>query len=125
MAPRPRAPRRRARRSSRALEEPIRQLADSAGLEGSVVVDKIHSLEKGHGLSVESGAYEDPFKGGIIDPTLVTRSALQNTASIAKHIITTEASRRGAAREAEGRCGRARRYARHDVVTRSPSATAS
>src|ERR671924_4446 len=76
---------------ARALEEPIRQLADNAGLEGSVVVDKIHSQAKGHGLNVETGEYEDLVKSGIIDPTMVTRSALQNAASIAKNILTTEA----------------------------------
>jgi chaperonin GroEL len=76
---------------ARALEEPIRQLADNAGLEGSVVVDKIQMLEKGHGLNVESGEYEDLFVAGVIDPTMVTRSALQNAASIAKNILTTEA----------------------------------
>src|SRR5919204_18 len=75
----------------RALEEPIRQLADNAGLEGSVVVDKIRALEKGHGLNAETGAYEDLPAAGIIDPTMVTRSALQNAASIAKNILTTEA----------------------------------
>jgi chaperonin GroEL len=76
---------------TRALEEPIRQLADNAGMEGSVVVDKIRSLPKGHGLNVDSGEYEDLVKAGIIDPTMVTRSALQNAASIAKNILTTEA----------------------------------
>src|SRR5262247_1167910 len=76
---------------TRALEEPIRQLADNAGLEGSVVVDKIRSLPKGQGLNVETGEYEDLVKAGIIDPTMVTRSALQNAASIAKNILTTEA----------------------------------
>jgi chaperonin GroEL len=76
---------------SRALEEPIRQLADNAGMEGSVVVDKIRGLEKGSGLNVETGEYEDLVKAGIIDPTMVTRSALQNAASIAKNILTTEA----------------------------------
>jgi chaperonin GroEL len=76
---------------TRALEEPIRQLADNAGLEGSVVVDKIRSLPKGQGLNVDSGEYEDLVKAGIIDPTMVTRSALQNAASIAKNILTTEA----------------------------------
>jgi chaperonin GroEL len=76
---------------TRALEEPIRQLADNAGLEGSVVVDKIRSLPAGQGLNVESGEYEDLVKAGIIDPTMVTRSALQNAASIAKNILTTEA----------------------------------
>ena len=76
---------------TRALEEPIRQLADNAGLEGSVVVDKIRSAQKGHGLNVETGEIEDLVKSGIIDPTMVTRSALQNAASIAKNILTTEA----------------------------------
>jgi chaperonin GroEL len=76
---------------TRALEEPIRQLADNAGLEGSVVVDKIRSAPKGHGLNVETGELEDLVKAGIIDPTMVTRSALQNAASIAKNILTTEA----------------------------------
>jgi chaperonin GroEL len=76
---------------ARSLEEPIRQLADNAGLEGSVVVDKIQTLEKGHGMNVESGEYEDLFVAGVIDPTMVTRSALQNAASIAKNILTTEA----------------------------------
>jgi chaperonin GroEL len=76
---------------TRALEEPIRQLANNAGLEGSVVIDAIHRGTKGHGLNVETGAYEDLVKSGIIDPTMVTRSALQNAASIAKNILTTEA----------------------------------
>jgi chaperonin GroEL len=76
---------------ARSLEEPIRQLADNAGLEGSVVVDTIHRGTKGHGLNVETGTYEDLVKAGIIDPTMVTRSALQNAASIAKNILTTEA----------------------------------
>jgi chaperonin GroEL len=76
---------------SRSLEEPIRQLADNAGLEGSVVVDTIHRGTKGHGLNVDTGVYEDLVKAGIIDPTKVTRLALQNAASIAKNILTTEA----------------------------------
>jgi chaperonin GroEL len=76
---------------ARALEEPIRQLADNAGLEGSVVVDQIRKGTKGHGLNVDTGDYEDLVKAGIIDPTMVTRSALQNAASIAKNILTTEA----------------------------------
>jgi chaperonin GroEL len=75
----------------RALQEPIRQLAENAGLEGSVVVDKIRNGPKGHGLNVETDEYEDLVKAGIIDPTMVTRSALQNAASIAKNILTTEA----------------------------------
>jgi chaperonin GroEL len=75
----------------RSLEEPLRQLANNGGLEGSVVVDKVRQLEAGHGLNVETGEYEDLVKAGIIDPTMVTRSALQNAASIAKNILTTEA----------------------------------
>jgi chaperonin GroEL len=75
----------------RALEEPLRQLAYNAGLEGSVVVDKVRSAKKGFGLNVEDGEIEDLVKAGIIDPTMVTRSALQNAASIAKNILTTEA----------------------------------
>jgi len=75
----------------RALEEPTRQLAFNAGLEGSVVVDKVRRAKKGEGLNVETGEIEDLVKSGIIDPTMVTRSALQNAASIAKNILTTEA----------------------------------
>jgi chaperonin GroEL len=75
----------------RALEEPIRQLAQNAGLEGSVVVSQVREAAKGHGLNVETGQVEDLFAAGIIDPTMVTRSALQNAASIAKNILTTEA----------------------------------
>src|SRR5919197_6203631 len=76
---------------TRALEEPVRQLAENAGLEGSIVVDKIRNAPAGHGLNVESGEYEDLIKAGITDPTMVVRSALQNAASIAKNILTTEA----------------------------------
>ncbi|HSJ95069.1 MAG TPA: chaperonin GroEL [Gaiellaceae bacterium] len=75
----------------RALEEPIRQLSDNAGLEGSIVVNAVREGQKGHGLNVDTGEYEDLVKAGIIDPTMVTRSALQNAASIAKNILTTEA----------------------------------
>ncbi len=75
----------------RALEEPIRQLADNAGLEGSVIVNTIREGQRGFGLNVETGQQEDLVKSGIIDPTMVTRSALQNAASIAKNILTTEA----------------------------------
>src|SRR5579872_4936631 len=75
----------------KALEEPVRQLAYNAGLEGSVVVSQVRGAAKGHGLNVDSGEIEDLVKGGIIDPTMVTRSALQNAASIAKNILTTEA----------------------------------
>jgi chaperonin GroEL len=75
----------------RALEEPLRQLAYNAGLEGSVVVNKVRTAAKGQGLNVDTNEVEDLAKAGIIDPTMVTRSALQNAASIAKNILTTEA----------------------------------
>src|SRR5262249_2527148 len=75
----------------RALEEPLRQLATNAGLEGSVVIQQVRSAKPGEGLNVDSGEVEDLVKSGIIDPTMVTRSALQNAASIAKNILTTEA----------------------------------
>src|SRR5205085_1269680 len=75
----------------RALEEPLRQLAQNAGLEGSVVVNTVRTAPKGHGLNVEDGQVEDLVKTGIIDPTMVTRSALQNAASIGKNILMTEA----------------------------------
>jgi chaperonin GroEL len=76
---------------ARSLEEPVRQLASNAGLEGSVVVNSVRTATKGHGLNVDTGEVEDLVKAGIIDPTMVTRSALQNAASIAKNILTTEA----------------------------------
>jgi chaperonin GroEL len=75
----------------RALEEPLRQLAENAGLEGSVVVDKVRNAPAGHGLNVEDGEVEDLIEAGITDPTMVVRSALQNAASIGKNILTTEA----------------------------------
>src|SRR5881628_193730 len=75
----------------RALEEPLRQLAENAGLEGSIVVNQVQTASKGHGLNVDTNEVEDLVKAGIIDPTMVTRSALQNAASIAKNILMTEA----------------------------------
>jgi chaperonin GroEL len=75
----------------RSLEEPLRQLAHNAGLEGSVVIDKVRHAKTGQGLNVDTNEIEDLVKAGIIDPTMVTRSALQNAASIAKNILMTEA----------------------------------
>ncbi len=75
----------------KALEEPLRQLSANAGLEGSVVVQQVRAAKTGWGLNVETGEVEDLLKSGIGDPTMVTRSALQNAASIAKNILTTEA----------------------------------
>jgi chaperonin GroEL len=74
----------------RALEEPIRQIAENAGVEGSVVVNKVRELKPGEGFNAATEEYGDLVKAGIIDPTMVTRSALQNAASIAKNILTTE-----------------------------------
>ena len=93
----------------RSLEEPVRQLAYNAGLEGSVVVNQVRSAKKGQGLNVDTGEIEDLVKSGIIDPTMVTRSALQNAASIAKNILTTEAI----VAEAPEKQPRRRRHARH------------
>ncbi len=75
----------------RSLEEPIRQLANNSGLEGSVVVNDVRKAKKGQGLDAESGEIVDLVGAGIIDPAMVTRSALENAASIAKNILTTEA----------------------------------
>jgi chaperonin GroEL len=75
----------------RALEEPLRQIVNNAGWEGSVVVEKVRNLPKGQGFDANKGEYTDMVKAGIIDPTKVTRSALQNAASIAAMLLTTEA----------------------------------
>jgi chaperonin GroEL len=75
----------------RALEEPLRQIAFNAGEEGSVVVEKVKGLPKGQGYNAATGEYVDMVAAGIIDPTKVTRSALQNAASIAALLLTTEA----------------------------------
>src|ERR1700678_4416333 len=77
---------------SRAVEEPLKQIAVNAGLEGGVVVEKVRNLKKpAEGLNADTGEYEDLFKAGVIDAAKVTRSALQNAASIAALFLTTEA----------------------------------
>ena len=75
----------------RSLEAPIRQIAENSGFEASVVVEKVRGLKAGEGLNASDGEYGDLIAAGVIDPTMVTRSALQNAASIAKNILTTEA----------------------------------
>ena len=75
----------------RAVDEPLKQIAVNAGLEGGVVVEKVKTLPPGEGLNAATGEYTDMFKAGIIDPAKVTRSALQNAASIAGLFLTTEA----------------------------------
>jgi chaperonin GroEL len=75
----------------RSLEEPLRQISENAGFEGSVVVNEVRRSEAGIGLNAATGEYVDLVAAGVIDPAMVTRSALQNAASIAKNILTTEA----------------------------------
>jgi chaperonin GroEL len=75
----------------RALEEPVRQIANNAGYEGSVVVQSVMGGKGNHGFNAESGEYEDLMAAGVIDPTKVTRFALQNAASVAGLLMTTEA----------------------------------
>ena len=106
----------------RALEEPLRQLAENAGLEGSVVVNEVRGAKAGQGLNVDTGEIVDMVKAGIIDPAMVTRSALQNAASIAKNILTTEAVV-AEAPEKYACCPHGRRHAGHDVGSPKGSAT--
>ncbi len=75
----------------RAMEEPVRQIANNAGFEGSVVVQHVMEGKDNYGFNAETGEYEDLIKAGIIDPTKVTRFALQNAASVAGLLMTTEA----------------------------------
>jgi chaperonin GroEL len=80
-----------ARIVARAVEEPLKQIAVNAGLEGGVIVDKVRHLKGANGLNAATGEYGDLFKDGVIDAAKVTRSALQNAASIAALFLTTEA----------------------------------
>ena len=73
-----------------AVSAPLKQIAENAGLEGGVVAEKVRELPTGHGLDASNGEYVDMIKSGIIDPAKVTRSALQNAASIAGLFLTTE-----------------------------------
>ena len=74
----------------KATEAPLKQIAINAGLEGGVVSEKVRGLKAGHGLNAATGEYVDMIAAGIIDPAKVTRSALQNAASIAALFLTTE-----------------------------------
>jgi chaperonin GroEL len=74
----------------RALEEPLRQIAQNAGLDGSVIVEEVKALPKTHGFNALTGEYGDMFKMGVIDPAKVTRTALQNAASIASMMLTAD-----------------------------------
>jgi chaperonin GroEL len=75
----------------RAIEEPTRQLADNGGAEGALVVEEVKKRKGNEGYDVATGEYTDLVKAGIVDPTKVTRTALQNAASIAGLLLTTEA----------------------------------
>ena len=75
----------------RAIEAPVRQIANNAGLEGAVIVEAVKKAKKGIGFNAQTEEYVDMIKSGIVDPCKVTRSALQNAASIAAMILTTEA----------------------------------
>ncbi|HBC45423.1 MAG TPA: molecular chaperone GroEL, partial [candidate division Zixibacteria bacterium] len=75
----------------KALEEPIRQIANNAGVEGSIVIDKVYNKDVNFGYNAETEQYGDMVKMGVIDPTKVCRTALQNAASIASLLLTTEA----------------------------------
>ena len=80
-----------ARLVAKALEAPLKQIAENAGMEGGVVVEKVKNLKGNSGLNAATGVYEDLVKLGVIDAAKVTRSALQNAASIAALFLTTEA----------------------------------
>ena len=75
----------------RAIEEPLRQIANNAGLEGSVVIDKVKNAKGPFGYNADTDTYEDLIKAGVIDPTKVVRLALQNAASVASLMLTTQA----------------------------------
>ncbi|MDU2132712.1 MAG: TCP-1/cpn60 chaperonin family protein, partial [Finegoldia magna] len=76
----------------KALEEPVKQIAINAGIDGSVIVENVKNKDKGIGFDAYKGEYVDMLKAGIVDPTKVTLSALQNAASVASLLLTTEAA---------------------------------
>ena len=75
----------------RAVEEPLRRIAENAGIDGSIVVDKVKNSKGNQGFNAQTEVYEDLLKAGVIDPTKVVRTALQNAASVASLLLTTEA----------------------------------
>ena len=74
----------------KALEEPVKQIAYNAGVEGAIVIEKVKEAENSVGFNAANGQFEDLFKAGIVDPTKVVRSSLQNAASVAAMLLTTE-----------------------------------
>ncbi len=93
----------------RALEEPLRRIAENAGLDGAVVVGKVEELKGNKGFNAATGEYEDLAAAGIIDPTKVVRTALQNAASIAGLLLTTDAAVTDAPEPKKGRAANAGR----------------
>jgi len=89
----------------KALEEPVKQIAINAGLEGAVILEKVKTAADGFGFDAANEEYVDMKKAGIIDPTKVTRSALQNAESIASMILTTEATVTNKKEEKSCSCG--------------------
>ena len=75
----------------RAIEEPLRRISENAGIEGSIVVDKVKSGKGAFGFNAATEEYEDLIKAGVIDPTKVVRSAIQNAASVSSLLLTTDA----------------------------------
>jgi chaperonin GroEL len=75
----------------RAIEEPLRRIAENAGIDGSIVVDKVKNAKGAQGFNARTEVYEDLLKAGVIDPTKVVRTAMQNAASVASLLLTTEA----------------------------------
>ena len=86
----------------RAIEEPLRQIVANAGFEGAVVVDKVRAGKGGFGFNAMTGVYEDLMKAGVIDPTKVTRSALENAASVSSVLVMSEAVIHDAPEEDKG-----------------------
>ena len=104
----------------RALEEPIRQIAENAGVDGSIIAERAKNEKKGIGFDANAMEWVDLIHAGIIDPAKVTRSALQNAASIAGLLLTTECAisdlpEKDAPMPARRRYGRHGRHGRHDV----------
>ena len=100
------------------IEAPLKQIAINAGLEGGVVAEKVRNLQPGHGLNAATGEYVDMIAEGIIDPAKVTRSALQNAASIAALFLTTEAVVADKPEKAAPACsGWRRRHGRHGLLS--------
>lgn len=103
----------------RALEEPVRQIAENAGLEGSIIVDRLKREEIGIGFNAATGEWVNMVDAGVVDPAKVTRSALQNAASVASLFLTTEAVVADIPEPARQRYAGYgwHGYARNDVIT--------